>query len=437
MCLSTYPGGFKLSHSISAGEPTLLAQSYEERPLLIEALAENRPQIDFSGGRKRVMVCVQRYLPGYQSGGPVRAVANMVDKLGDRFDFYVITRDRDATDAHPYPGITSNRWYRVGKAQVFYCSSVTASKVKRVFREVRPEVISLNSFQEQLTRIVIVLRRLGSLGKTPVLLAPRGEFSPGAMKIKAVKKAFYRCLTKVTGLYENLHWQVSAPPEKEDLLRAAPARSIPQAKIHVVSEVTDSDFPSGPHAAKKAGGLKLVFLSRISEMKNLDFVLDVLHEVRGRVELNIYGPVADWDAPYWVECQRSLEKLPANINARYHGSLDHSEILQALRDHHFFILPTKGENYCHAAVESFMSGTPVILSDRTPWVNLRALHVGFDIPLEEKARWIETLQICVDMNQDSYAQLLDGTQRYSGRFSLDKAANEHIAMFETTLNDRS
>jgi len=35
------------------------------------------------------------YLPGYKGGGPIRSVANIVDRLGEEFSFRIFTGDRD------------------------------------------------------------------------------------------------------------------------------------------------------------------------------------------------------------------------------------------------------------------------------------------------------------------------------------------------------
>jgi glycosyltransferase involved in cell wall biosynthesis len=405
--------------------------------MLIEPIPGNHPTIDGIGQRKRIMVCVQRYLPGYQSGGPVRAVANMIERLGEKFEFFVITRDRDAAESEPYAGVISDHWHRVGNAQVFYCSNVTRKKVKQAFHQVKPDIISLNSFQEHFTRIVMLLRKGGEFAQTPVVLAPRGEFSPGAMQIKRTKKTLYRNAAKIAGLHDNLHWQVSAPPEKDDLLRAAPARALSTKNIYVVSEMFNTAHAAGLHVPKYAGNLKLLFLSRISEMKNLDFLLGILPRVKGKIELDIFGPVAEWDTGYWDKCKLHLAKLPGNVSAHYHGPLDHSEVPRQLWAHHFFILPTKGENYCHAAVEAFVNGTPAILSDRTPWTGLREARAGFDIPLTAADQWVATLQHCVAMDPAGYAVYLTGASNYGARFSTDRAAAEHIAMFEAALADRS
>ena len=39
--------------------------------------------------RITVLAFVACYLPGYKSGGPVRTITNMVEKLGDEFDFRI------------------------------------------------------------------------------------------------------------------------------------------------------------------------------------------------------------------------------------------------------------------------------------------------------------------------------------------------------------
>jgi len=39
-----------------------------------------------------ILVICDYYLPGFESGGALRTLVNMVDRLGARFDFRKITR---------------------------------------------------------------------------------------------------------------------------------------------------------------------------------------------------------------------------------------------------------------------------------------------------------------------------------------------------------
>ena len=50
------------------------------------------------------------YLPGYRAGGPIRTLANMVDRLSDDFAFRIITQDRDAGEREPYADVARDSW---------------------------------------------------------------------------------------------------------------------------------------------------------------------------------------------------------------------------------------------------------------------------------------------------------------------------------------
>jgi glycosyltransferase involved in cell wall biosynthesis len=401
--------------------------------MLVESIEGQLASRGGSGDLKRILVCVPRYLPGYKYGGPTRCIANLVANLSAHFDFYVITRDRDEADTRSYPGVTSNKWHRVGKARVFYCSSIGPAIVRRAIRDVKPDLIYLNSFYETLTRVVLLLRRLRLLGSTPILLAPRGEFSPEAMKIKAAKKILYRHFAKLLGFYDNLQWLASTSREERDLLRVA---LLNPDSIQVAYEMSDAIASKAPHAAKEPGSLKLAFIARINIMKNLHFLLEILREIQGTVQLNLFGPVAENDGAYWKWCRTLLAQLPYNVKAEYHGSLDHSAVPDVLHDHHFLVLPTRGENFCHVVVESFVHGTPVVLSDETPWTRLIETRAGFDIPLKDRRAWTAVLQSCVDMDQQTYDCYLDGATEYGRRFSVEQAIRQHLATFEAVLRKR-
>ena len=53
----------------------------------------------------KILTFIGWYLPGYRGGGPTRTLANMVDRLGDEFEFKIVTSDRDSKDTKSYPCI--------------------------------------------------------------------------------------------------------------------------------------------------------------------------------------------------------------------------------------------------------------------------------------------------------------------------------------------
>ncbi|MEO5640531.1 MAG: hypothetical protein ABIQ98_02045, partial [Sphingomicrobium sp.] len=66
-----------------------------------------------------------------------------------------------------------------------------ARNLGRILCETPHDLLVSNSFfDRQLTLPTLLMRRAGVL-RSPLLLAPRGEFSPGALEIKSLRKRTY------------------------------------------------------------------------------------------------------------------------------------------------------------------------------------------------------------------------------------------------------
>lgn len=88
-------------------------------------------------------------------------------------------------------------------------------------------------------------------------------------------------------------------------------------------------------------------------------------------------------------------------------------MFELLFEHHFFVLPTLGENFGHAIFESMLAGRPVLISDMTPWLNLRDQGCGWDIPLSKPEMWKQQIEACVSMEDQEYAKLSKSTHSYA------------------------
>ncbi|MEO7859757.1 MAG: glycosyltransferase [Nitrospirales bacterium] len=339
---------------------------------LVRAIAMSRPII---------LTFVRYYLPGFKSGGPIRSIANMVEALDNEFEFKIVTSDRDSLDTTPYDGITSDRWMSVGKARVYYVSP----ERRRLFawagliRETPHDVLYLNSlFNPVYTVLPLFARKLAGSQRKPVVVAPRGEFSTGALGLKRWKKRPFLAVAQIAGLYRDVLWHASTEDEAQLIrrhfggaVRIVIARNLPPMSGQQWTSCEEIEA-SGP--------LRVVFLSRISRMKNLDYALRVLAETRVPIQFDIWGTLED--LAYWKNCEDQMRSLPKNVVAHYRGVADHSEVNKILADYDLFFLPTRGENYGHVIAEAVSAGTPVLLSDQTPWRNLHDEGVGWDLPLE-------------------------------------------------------
>ncbi len=371
-----------------------------------------------------ILVFNRHYLPGFKAGGPIRTISNTVDRLGCEFDFRIVTLDRDFGDLHSYKDLGSEEWHKVGQASVRYLrpDSVTLIKLSQIINGLDPSVLYLNSFFDSIfTQRVLLLRKLGLIPRYPIILAPRGEFSEGALEIKKIKKLTYILLARLTGLYKGLTWLASSKIEREDIKRLFP--KVKDKGIHVAINLPPDTKQKTYYrdCEKVPGTVKIVFLSRLSPKKNLDFALRVLKNVSAKVEFTIFGPKEDSD--YWNECQNLIDGLPSNIQVTWEGEVTPDIIHESLSQHHLFFFPTRGENYGHVIQEALSSGLPVLISDQTPWQDLEEAGVGWSIPLSSPGKFAGLIEEVAHWDNNKILSVSEAALNYA----IDKAG-DHSAL---------
>ena len=331
--------------------------------------------------RPVILTFVRYYLPGYKAGGPLRTVSNMVEALGAEFDFRIVTSDRDATDTAPYPDIVEGAWRKVGKARVLYLSPARKGllHIASILSGTPHDILYLNSFFDPVfTQKPLIARRLGLAPTVRCVLAPRGEFSEGALALKSGKKKGFFLAARAGGLYRDLEWHASSAHEEADIRRTLGSLA---GRIKVAFNLPGTTVRPPPFRSRNPGEpLRMVFLSRISPKKNLDFALEVLRHVRAPVRFDIYGTIDD--EAYWTKCQKIMATLPNNVEAAWLGSIPHALVTETLAQYDLFFLATRGENYGHAIFEALSVGTPVLIADTTPWRGLEEKGIGWDLPLK-------------------------------------------------------
>ena len=362
--------------------------------------------------RPRVLVLSDHYLPAFRAGGPVRSLANLVERLGDRVDFHVVTRLHDFGGA-PLPGVRADAWQPVGRAQVYYASrpSSPSGGVRAALGAGACDVLYFNSlFSPHFTLRPLLLRRLGRLPPRPVVVAPRGELYPGALAQKRAKKLAFLAAARLAGLYRGVTWQATSADEAEQVRRwfGAGARVVRAGNLGAPPPAHAAGVP--PRPAKHPGRLKIAFLSRIAPKKNLAGALELLAGVDGEVELDAWGPHED--PAYLARCRAAAAALPPQVRVRFPGEVEHAGVERLLAGYHLFLLPTQGENFGHAIAEALRAGVPVLISDRTPWRGLVARGAGWDLPLERPDEFRRVLRECVAMDGAAWSALAEGARRY-------------------------
>lgn len=369
--------------------------------------------------QRLVVLCfVAYYLPGYRSGGPVRTIANFVDHMSKYYEIKIVTSDHDVMNDKTYDNIISDSWNKVGNATVYYISDKKNNLrgIIDVMREVSYDLLYVNSyFSPKFTILPLLLRKLKLVPKTPCVVAPRGEFADAALRLKPVKKNIYLFIAKIFGIYRDVVWQASSALEAKDIRRVnlehtshvIVAPNLPAKKyIFPFSEKSYSD-------SFKHDCIRIVFLSRISPMKNLDYLLNALLNVRVQVELSIYGPLRD--KAYWKKCSQIINIMPKNIKVYYCGEVLPRNVSKIISNYDLFVLPTRGENYGHVILESLVAGTPVLISDRTPWVSTSDGAVNI-LSLDDPSDWTNAIEKWSEYDMTSVIDLKATAKKYAEKY---------------------
>jgi glycosyltransferase involved in cell wall biosynthesis len=221
------------------------------------------------------------------------------------------------------------------------------------------------------------------------------------------------------------------------MLQQLGAFGVTQEMIHVAPDL-GFGYEMRPleRPEKRSGGARFVTLGRMVRMKNPLFAVERLAELKGEVSLDVFGPAQD--AELLGEFERRVASLPPNVTVKFHGPVEPDRVLDELSQRHFFLLPTLGENYGHVIIEGAAAGCPVVISDRTQWLELEKQGVGWDISLDDVARWRQVLQACVDMDEQEYRTTSRRASEF-GRAVMNSRENleANFELFRRALNPES
>lgn len=354
---------------------------------------------------KKILILTGRYLPGYKDGGPVRSIVNLVDAFGDKFEIRIMCMDRDHGDTESYSGILVYDWNEVRGAKVFYVppGGFAMSLIARLAKEA--DVVYCCGPYNDYAIKAMLLHRLGIIG-TSFVLAPMGSFSPKAYAIKGSKKKLFVAVMKALGLFKNITWSVTSLREEEEL-KSVIGKNI---KTVIAEDLPRTCEVQRNRIKREDESLKVIFLSRISRKKNLDFAIEVLKNVKCDVIFDIYGNIEDEE--FFAECRKMLDKLPDNVKWEYKGFVDSEEVPALMAEYDAFLFPTRGENYGHVIAEALAAGCIPVISDQTPWVSLEENNCGYVLSLSDQAAFTETIELLSHKGHDEFENMVKSARKY-------------------------
>ena len=228
-------------------------------------------------------------------------------------------------DQAPYTDIERDKWLERDQYRVIYASPEQRNRLMReVLSRERFDCIYLNSFFSVGFTVRPLIQAMNSGLLSKVVMAPRGMLGEGALSLKSGKKRVFIQLFKRLGVHRKIRFHSTDSTETNSIRRVLGDVAVTEVS-NVPVTVDPSDF-SGIHSP-----VKLVFASRISPKKQLDFLLRCVVEIDQPFQLDIYG-AAD-DSAYLKQCE-SLARYDDRI--RFMGAVPPVELKKVLRDSDFF-----------------------------------------------------------------------------------------------------
>ncbi len=368
--------------------------------------------------QKKILIIYEFFYPAFKAGGIIRSLENIISKLGNEYDFYVVTGGYDLGEKFPLMNIKLNEWNTVqieqSNAKVWYDDKKNSSpsKWKEIIKTVNPDIVYINGFMH-LQFLLYPLIALQSFKNIKTIIAPRGMLQKGAINVKPLKKFLYLEFIKLAGLTKNMQWHFTSEAEAVEAQKLGWGIN----NATVIPNLFHKPVSTPAFLYKEGGIIKLVYASIITPKKNLFYLLETLVLCTQQIELNIYGVIKE--KAYWEDCKRLISQMPSHIKVQYLGNYHSSDVTDIFVQHHAMILLSKAENFGHAIVESLSVGRPVITSEFTSWDHLEAQKAGWNISIDDKLVTASAIDQIAKMDNYVFESF------YSGALQL--ANNQYVA----------
>jgi glycosyltransferase involved in cell wall biosynthesis len=195
-------------------------------------------------------------------------------------------------------GVKPNAWNsHIKNVDVFYATGSGYRAVRSALKNLEPDIIYINGmFSPAYNWLPLIL---ANKSKQKVILSPRGMLQSGALAVKPLKKKIFLTLFKLFSFHKNIQWHATDTQEEMDI------RNIFGTKSFVTIAANIPKKPMQVGGRVRAGkNLRLVFLSLITEKKNLHIVLEALKLINSPITFHMYGPIKDH--AYWERCKELM-----------------------------------------------------------------------------------------------------------------------------------
>ena len=306
-----------------------------------------------------LFIITEYFYPISDAGGPIRSIENLINVFNKSHSLKLIT------SANNHQGISLPL---VIKSDCFVSEPITKTNIYYSKNSIKGYFSIFKLLFKNRNHIFFInglfiprLSILPALICKNIIISPRGMLINDTLGQKAIFKKFYFFLLRQI-ISKKAIWHATDQAEVSDIKRFFGAK----ANVQIMTNIPVKPALNEKKFIKQKNALKLVYYGLIVEKKGLLPLIQSLKSINLPLNLDIFGSVKDQS--YWKLCLNEINQNTSLATYNYRGHANPSDSQTILANYDAFILLTKGENFGHAIYESLSVGTPVIITNKTPWV---------------------------------------------------------------------
>lgn len=304
-------------------------------------------------------IITEYFHPFSDAGGPIRSIENLINILNNRNSLKLITLANNHQGEVLPDTIKSDFFVNepITNTDIFYSqnSLIGYFKIFKLLYKNRNHTFYINGL------FIPRLCLLPALICKNIIISPRGMLINDTLGKKAIFKKLYLLLLKQL-ISKKAVWHATDNTEVSDIKRFFGEN----ANVQLISNIPVKPTEAAKKYTKQPGALRLIYYGLIVQKKGLLTLIQTLKSLNYPVSLDIYGSVKD--QAYWKLCINELSNNNSLATFNYKGHANPADSQTILANYDALVLLTKGENFGHSIYEALSLGTPVIISDKTPWV---------------------------------------------------------------------
>ncbi len=360
---------------------------------------------------------VLHYIPSIDrtSGGVGFYMQLLAKELGLLVDLHVVTCN------------TENE-LELENCKIHYISSEVFGSAKAewcgLLDDIKPDIVHVNCCW--MPMCAFVQKWAQNLGYK-VVLTPHGMLEPWIMqrnywlkKLPALMLYQRSAVTRADCIH------ATAESERDNLLKLRYNSNI--AVVPNGVDVESIELKSSWNKSRK-----ILFLSRIHVKKGIEFLIEAASSLKCKLEGYEFIIAGEGERAYIDQLKAKAEQLGVFNLFNFCGGVYGDKKWELYKQADIFVLPTYSENFGIVVAEALASGTPVITTTGTPWMELNSNECGWCIDPEQEAI-TEALRQAISISSDALAAMGErGRALIESRYSMKFIAQEMFDLYQQSI----